>query len=54
MLKERISSSIILLQYPLNEGTGFNSVIDVLKMKLLRYPKEGGKAEVLDIPEDQA
>jgi elongation factor G len=54
MLKERLSTNIILIQYPVNEGVGFNSIIDVLKMKMLRYPKEGGKAEVVDIPADQA
>jgi elongation factor G len=54
MMKDRLSTDIVLIQYPVNEGVGFNSVIDVLKMKMLRYPKEGGKAEVLDIPADQA
>jgi elongation factor G len=54
MLKERLSSNVILIQYPVNEGVGFNSIIDVLKMKMLRYSKEGGKAEILDIPADQA
>lgn len=54
MLKERLSNDVILLQYPVNEGVGFNSVIDVLKMKMLRYSKDGGKAEVADIPDDQA
>ena len=54
MMKERLSSNIVLVQYPLNEGTGFNSVIDVLKMKMLRYGKDGGKAEIADIPADQA
>jgi len=54
MLKERLSSNIILIQFPVNEGIGFNSIIDVLKMKMLRYPKEGGKAEIVDIPADQA
>jgi len=54
MLKERLSSNIILIQYPVNEGTGFNSIIDVLKMKMLRYNKDGGKAEIVDIPADQA
>ena len=54
MLKERLSSNVILIQYPLNEGTGFNSIIDVLKMKMLRYAKDGGKAEEVDIPADQA
>jgi elongation factor G len=53
MIKERLSNNIILVQYPVNEGVGFNSIIDVLKMKMLRYPKEGGKAEIVDIPADQ-
>jgi elongation factor G len=53
MMKERLSNNIILVQYPVNEGIGFNSIIDVLKMKMLRYGKEGGKAEVVEIPADQ-
>jgi elongation factor G len=54
MLRERLSTNILLIQYPVNEGVGFNSIIDLLKMKMLRYPKEGGKAELVDIPADQA
>ena len=54
MMKERLSTSITLIQYPVNEGSGFNSIIDVLKMKMLRYAKDGGKAELVDIPADQA
>ena len=54
MLKERLSNNVILIQYPVNEGTGFNSIIDLLKMKMLRYTKDGGKAEILEIPADQA
>ena len=54
MMKERLSTNVILIQFPLNEGVGFNSVIDVLKMKLLRYPKEGGAAEIIDIPAEYA
>jgi len=54
MLKERLSNDVVLIQYPVNEGVGFNSVIDVLKMKMLRYSKDGGKAEIVDIPGDQA
>ncbi len=53
MMKERLSNNVILVQYPVNEGIGFNSIIDVLKMKMLRYGKEGGKAEVVEIPADQ-
>ncbi len=54
MMKDRLSNDLVLIQYPVNEGVGFNSIIDVLKMKMLRYAKDGGKAEVLDIPADQA
>ena len=54
MLKERLTSNVVLVQYPVNEGVGFNSIIDVLRMKMLRYGKDGGKAELLDIPPDQA
>jgi elongation factor G len=53
MMKERLSNNMILVQYPVNEGTGFNSIIDVMRMKMLRYGKDGGKAEVVDIPADQ-
>jgi len=50
MLHERFGSNVILAQFPVNEGLGFNTVIDVISMKMLRYGKDGGKAEVLDIP----
>ena len=54
MMKERLSTDVMLVQYPLNEGTGFNTVIDVVRMKMLRYGKDGGKAEILDIPGSEA
>jgi elongation factor G len=53
MMKERFGHGVAVIQYPVNEGIGFNSVIDVLKMKMLRYPKDGGAATVVDIPADQ-
>jgi elongation factor G len=54
MLKERFGKSVSLVQFPVNEGSGFNSVIDVTKMKMLRYPKDGGTAELVDIPAEHA
>lgn len=53
MMKDRFGNNVTVIQYPVNEGVGFNSVIDVLRMKMLQYPKEGGAAKVLDIPADQ-
>ncbi len=52
MMKERLNNNVILIQFPVNEGVGFNSIIDVLKMKMLRYSKDGGVAEVVDIPSE--
>ncbi len=53
MMKDRFGSNVLVVQYPVNEGVGFNSIIDVLKMKMLQYPKEGGLSKATDIPEDQ-
>jgi elongation factor G len=53
MVKERFGSHVTLLQYPVNEGLGFSEIIDVLQMKLYKYPLEGGKAQILEIPADQ-
>ncbi|MBM3421251.1 MAG: GTP-binding protein, partial [Bacteroidetes bacterium] len=50
MLKERFGNNVCLVQFPVAEGTGFNAVIDVMKMKMLRFPKEGGKSEAVEIP----
>jgi len=52
MLKERFGNNIMLAQFPVNEGTGFNSIVDIISMKMLRYGKEGGVAEIVDIPSD--
>jgi elongation factor G len=53
MMKERFGNNVILVQYPVNEGIGFNSIIDVLGMKMLQYQKDGGAPKVVDIPADQ-
>jgi elongation factor G len=49
--KERISKNIVLVQYPVNEGTGFNTLIDVLLMK--QYKFVDGKVEITEVPADQ-
>lgn len=50
MLKERFGGRITLTQYPVHTGTGFDSFVDLIKMKLYKYPATGGKPEILDIP----
>ena len=44
---------IVLVQYPVNPGTGFNQVVDVLKMEMYQWKPEGGKPEVLPIPDSE-
>ena len=52
--KERYGrSKVAVVQYPLNQGHGFNSIIDVLKMVMYEFPPEGGKPEKKDIPESE-
>ncbi|MCR4680074.1 MAG: elongation factor G [Bacteroidales bacterium] len=52
-LKEYFGGSVMPFQYPVNAGIGFDSVIDLLQMKLLKFPANGGKMVVEDIPADQ-
>lgn len=52
-LKQGYGNKVVVIQYPINPGAGFNAIVDVLKMKLYKYPAEGGKPEILDIPADQ-
>ena len=51
----RASSSVkpVIVQYPVEQGAGFNAFIDVLMMKMYRFTDENGTREELDIPEDQ-
>jgi len=52
-IKKRFGAPAILMQYPVNEGEGFNSIIDLLKMTMYKFPKEGGKPEKLPIPAEE-
>ena len=49
-LKQYFGNSVLPLQYPVNAGVGFDSVIDLLQMKLLKFPANGGKMIVEEIP----
>lgn len=52
-LDAHYGSKIVLVQYPVNTGEGFNAVVDVLTNKMYRWKPEGGKPDVLDIPESE-
>jgi len=49
-LKERFGNAVVQVQYPVNQGEGFNAIIDLLKMVMYKFPAEGGKPEKLPIP----
>jgi elongation factor G len=51
-LKAQFGGNVTLLEYPLNEGQGFNAIIDLMQMKMLKFG-DGGKPEVLDIPAEE-
>ncbi|MFA8434429.1 MAG: elongation factor G [Marinifilaceae bacterium] len=46
-------NKVTIVQYPVNVGENFNAVIDVLKMHMYQWGPDGGKPEILPIPEDQ-
>ena len=46
-------NKVVPVQYPLNEGPDFNSLIDVLLMKKYSWKPEGGAPIIEDIPADQ-
>jgi elongation factor G len=48
--KNRFGHAFTLMQYPVNEGPGFNSIVDLLKMTMYRFSEQGGKPEKLPIP----
>lgn len=50
-VKRRFGNAAVLMQYPVNQGDGFNAMIDLLKMTMYKFPKEGGKPEKLPIPD---
>lgn len=46
-------TAVTVMQYPVNQGPGFNAIIDLLKMTMYRFPAGGGKPEKLPIPDDE-
>ena len=49
-LRELYGQKVVQIQYPLNEGPNFNSLIDVLLMKKYSWKPEGGAPIIEDIP----
>ncbi|MDR1756424.1 MAG: elongation factor G [Culturomica sp.] len=52
-IKASFGAKAVQIQYPVNPGTGFNRVVDVLKMEMYQWKPEGGKPDVLPIPAEE-
>lgn len=51
--REIFGSKVVPIQYPLESGPGFNSMIDVLLMKKYSWGPEGGVPTIEEIPESE-
>ena len=57
MLKQAFGSKVVPVQFPVQTGLGFDSFVDVLKMKMYRFKDDNGTREEMEIPanlKDQA
>ncbi len=52
-MKDIFGNKIVLVQYPLSTGAGFNAMIDVLLMKKYSWKPEGGVPTIEEIPEEE-
>ncbi|MCF6342489.1 MAG: elongation factor G, partial [Bacteroidales bacterium] len=52
-LKDYFGEKVTVVQYPVNTGEGFNTVIDLILMKQLKFKDGGGEPEVSDIPDSE-
>ena len=46
----RFGHKVLAFQYPYNTGSGFNAIIDALRMVMYVFPPSGGKPEKEEIP----
>ncbi len=51
--KARFGSKVVPIQYPYNSGSGFDSIVDALRMVMYKFSDTGGKPEKLPIPESE-
>lgn len=52
-IKNRFGSKAIQVQYPLNQGKDFNTIVDALQMVMYVFPEDGGKPEKHPIAESE-
>lgn len=52
-LKDYYGDKVTLAQYPVKTGEGFDSIIDLMLMKMLVFKHGGGAPDILDIPAEE-
>ncbi len=52
-MRDTFGNRIVQVQYPLSCGASFNSMIDVLLMKMYSWSPEGGTPTISEIPESE-
>ncbi len=52
-MREHFGPRVVQIQYPLESGPNFHSMIDVLLMKKYEWGPDGGTPVISEIPEDQ-
>lgn len=52
-IQSRFGNKVLPVQYPLNTGEEFNTIVDALRMTMYVFPEGGGKPEKVPIPESE-
>jgi elongation factor G len=51
--RRRFGKAITVMQYPVQQGEQFDSIIDLLNMVMYKFPSTGGKPQKLPIPPEE-
>ncbi len=51
--KERFGNKVVEVQYPLNAGDNFSTIVDALRMVMYKFPANGGKPIKENIPDSE-
>ena len=53
MAQKQFGNSVVVVQFPVNEGDGFDSIVDITKMKMFKFESnKSGKYTETEIPND--
>lgn len=53
-IRQTFGKKVVVIQYPVETGPGFNSFIDVLKMKMYHFKDDNGTRVEMEIPAEHA